>query len=91
MCIRDSRWAAAGIEHPLLQGGGIGQAADHPAKGIDFMHQLAFGRPAHGWVAGLPGDAIEVEAEQGRRDAQPSGRECCFAAGMTTAYNDQLK
>jgi hypothetical protein len=46
-----------------LQGGGIGQAADHPAEGIHFMDQLAFGRAAHGWVAGLPGDAIEVEAE----------------------------
>jgi hypothetical protein len=36
-------------------------------------------------------DAIEVEAEQGCGDAQPSGRKGRFAAGMTTADNDQLK
>ena len=58
--------AAAGVEHPFLQGGGIGQPADHTAQGVHLMHQLALGRTAHGRVAGLPGDAIEVEAEQGR-------------------------
>ena len=53
--------AAAGIEHPLLQGRGIGQPADHASEGIHLMHQLALGRTAHRRVAGLPGDAIEVE------------------------------
>ena len=55
--------APAGVEHPLLQRGGIGQSADHAAEGIDLMNQLALGRTAHRRVTGLPGDAIEVEAE----------------------------
>ncbi len=49
------------------------------------MHQLALGRSPHRRVAGLPGDAVEVEAEQGRVQAQPRRREGRLAAGMTTA------
>ena len=34
---------------------------------------------------------IEVEAQQGCGDAQPSGGQGRFAAGMTNADNDQFK
>ena len=82
---------AAGIQDALLEGGGIGEAADHPAKGIHLMHQLALGRAPHGRIAGLPGDAIEIQREQRRADAQPRRRERRFAAGVAAAHHNQLE
>ena len=74
-----------------MQGRGIRKATDHASQGIHLMHQLALGGTAHGWIAGLPGDAVEVEAEQGSADAQPGSRQRCFAAGMTSADHDQFE
>ena len=59
-----NRRAAAGIQDPLLDGGGIGEAADHASERIHFMHELAFGRTTNGRIAGLPGDSVEIESEE---------------------------
>ena len=83
--------AAAGVEDALLDGGGIGQAADHPTEGIHFMDELAFGRAANGRIAGLPSDAIEIEAEQSGVQAQPGSRDRCFTAGMAAADHDHVE
>ena len=84
-------WAAAGVEDALLDGGGIGQATDHPTKGIYFMDELAFGGAADGRVAGLPGDSIEIEAEQGGVQAQAGGRNRRFTACMAAADHDHVE
>ena len=55
------------------------------------MHQLALGRTTHRRIAGLPGDPIQVEAEQGRLQAQACRGEGCLAAGMAAAHHDQFK
>ena len=83
--------AAAGVEQPFLQGGGIGQPADHPAEGIHLVHQLALGWPPHRRVAGLPGDAVDVEGEQGGGNPQPGGGEGRLTAGMAAADHDQVE
>ena len=85
------RRAAAGVEDALLDGGGIGQAADHPTEGIHFMDELAFGGAADGRVAGLPSDAIEIEAEQGGVQAQTGGRNRRFTACMAAADHDHVE
>ncbi len=85
------RRAAAGVEDALLDGGGISQAPDHPTEGIHFMDELAFGGAADGRVAGLPGDAIEIEAEQGGVQAQPGGGDRRFTTGMAAADHDHVE
>ena len=55
------------------------------------MHQLAFGRPADGRVTGLPGDAVEVEAEQGSAYPQSGGGEGRLTAGMAATNDDQVE
>ena len=82
------RRAAAGIKHPFLQCGGISKATDHPTKGIHFMHQLAFGGPTYGWIAGLPGDAIQVERKKGCINSKPSSGEGCLATGMAATNHN---
>ena len=62
-----------------------------PPRGIHLKHELALGRPGHGRIAGLPGDAIETEGKEGRADAQPRRCEGHFAAGMAAVHHDQLK
>jgi hypothetical protein len=57
--------AAAGIQDPFLDGGGISEAADYATEGIHFMDKLAFGRTTNGRVAGLPGNSVEIEGKQG--------------------------
>ena len=85
------RGAAAGVEDALLQSGGIGQPTDHAAEGIHLVHQLALGRTANGRVAGLPSDAVQIEAKQRRAQSEPGGRERRLTAGMATAHHDQLE
>ena len=77
------RWAAAGVEDALLDGGGISQAPDHPTEGIHFMDELAFGGATDGRIAGLPSDAIEIEAEQCSVQAQPGGGDRRFKTTRT--------
>ena len=55
------------------------------------MDELAFGRAADGRVAGLPGDAIEIEAEQGSVQAQPGGGDRRFTTGMAAADHDHFE
>ena len=85
------RRAAAGVEDALLDGGGISQAADHPTEGIHFMDQLAFGGSTDGRVAGLPGDAIEIEGEQSRVQSKSGGCDRRFTTGMATADHDHVE
>ena len=85
------RRAAAGVEDALLDGGGISQAPDHATEGIHFMDELAFGGAADGRVAGLPGDSIEIEAEQGGVQAQPGGGDGRFTTGMASADHDHVE
>ena len=83
--------AAAGVEDALLQGGGIGQPTDDATEGIHLMHQLALGRATDGGVAGLPGDPVEVEGEEGRVQAEPGRRERRLTAGMATPHHDHVE
>ncbi|CAI8230529.1 MAG: Uncharacterised protein [Prochlorococcus marinus str. MIT 9313] len=83
--------SAAGVEDAFLDRGGIGQAADHPTEGIHFMDQLAFGGATDGRVAGLPGDAIEIEREQGGIQSKPGGGDRRFTTGMATADHDHVE
>ena len=55
------------------------------------MHQLAFGWAANRGVAGLPGDAIEVEGEQGCVQAQPGGCDGRFTARMAPPHDDYVE
>ena len=55
------------------------------------MDELAFGGAADGRVAGLPGDPIEVEGEQGGVQAQPGGGDGRFTTGMAGADHDHVE
>jgi hypothetical protein len=83
--------AAAGIQDPFLDGGGISEAADYATERIHFMDKLAFGRTPNGRITGLPGDSVEIESEQGGIEPQTSSRDCSLATGMTTPDDDQVK
>jgi hypothetical protein len=74
-----------------LNCGGIGEAADHAPKGIHFMHQLAFGGSTDGRVAGLPSDAVEIEAEQSSVQAQACRGYGRFTSGMASANDDHIE
>ena len=86
-----NRRAAAGIQDPLLDGGGIGKAADHATEGIHFMHELAFGWTTNGRVAGLPGDPVEIEGKEGCVQAQARCRDRSLTTGMAAPHDDQVK
>ena len=55
------------------------------------MDELAFGGAANGRVAGLPSDAIKIEAEQRRVQAQPGCGDRRFTTGMAAANHDHVK
>ena len=82
---------AAGVQDALLDGGGIGEPTDHATKGIHFMDKLALGGSADSRVAGLPGDPIEVEGEQGGCESQSSCGDCCFTARMASPDHNAIE
>ena len=55
------------------------------------MDELALGRSTDGGVAGLPGDPIEVEGEQGGIQAQPRAGDRRFTTGMAAADHDHVE
>jgi hypothetical protein len=55
------------------------------------MHKLAFGGAADGRVAGLPGDAIEIEAEQRSVQAQACRGDGRLTSGMATPNDDHVE
>ena len=55
------------------------------------MDELAFGGATDGGVAGLPGDAIEIEGEQGGVQAQPRAGDGRFTTGMAAADHDHVE
>ena len=55
------------------------------------MDELAFGGASDGRVAGLPGDAIEIEAEQRGVQAQTGRRDRRFTTGMAAADHDHVE
>ena len=85
------RRAAAGVQDPLLDGGGIGKAADHATEGIHFMDELAFGWTTNGRIAGLPGDPVEIESKQGCTEPQASSGDRSLTTGMTTPDDDHVE
>jgi hypothetical protein len=74
-----------------LNRGGIGEPTDHASKGVYFMDELTFGGAADGRVAGLPSDAIEIEAEQSSVQTQARRSDGCFTSGMATANDDHVE
>jgi len=55
------------------------------------MHKLAFGWSAHGGVAGLPGDPVEIESEECSIESKPRCGDSGFAASMATTNDDHIK
>ena len=55
------------------------------------MHQLAFGGAAHSWIAGLPGDAIQVECEQCGVHPQASTGDGGFTARVAASDDDHVE
>ena len=55
------------------------------------MDKLAFGWTTNGRIAGLPGDPVEIEGEQGGIQPQASRRDRSLATGMAASHDDQVK
>jgi hypothetical protein len=55
------------------------------------MDELAFGGSTDGRVAGLPGDAIEIEAEQSSVQAKACRGDGRFTSSMATANDDHVE
>ena len=83
--------AAAGVEDSLLDGCGISEAPNHAAESIHLVHQLAFGGSTHGRIAGLPGDAVEVEGKECCVQPQASSRDGGFTACMASSHDDHVE
>lgn len=62
------------VEDAFLQVAPVGHFADLPSHGINLVHQLTLSWAAHSWVAGLPGNAVQVERQQQCFTAHACGR-----------------
>ena len=77
-------WAFALVEQAHLDERAIGDATNDTAKGIDFTHQMPFGRPANRRVAREMADFVEVNGKKDGTGAHAGRRSRCFAAGMAS-------
>ena len=58
---------------------------------IDTKKLKFLGSGAHGGIARLPGDSVEIEGEQGRVQPQPCSGDRGLTAGVTTSHDDHVE
>ena len=63
--------ALVGVEHPALDGGGVGVDPHEAAQGVDFPDDVALGEPPDGRVARHLAEGVEVLREQGDAATEP--------------------
>ena len=81
----------AAIEQAKLNAGGICNAAHQTIQRVDFTDQMAFAKPADGWVARHGADAGKALGDERGARAHASGSRCSFAAGMPTTDDNDVK
>ena len=64
--------------------------AHHAPQGVDFLHQVALGQPAHRRVAGHLGHGVQVEVEEQYLQPHPGRRQRAFAPGVAGADDYQI-
>jgi hypothetical protein len=77
--------AFAFVEQTHLNKRTVSDAADDPTKGVDFAHQMSFGRATNRGVARQVPDFVEVNRKQNRMTAHAGGGSSGFAAGVASA------
>ena len=82
---------AASIEDFRLERGGIGITSHFAAESIQFVDEVAFGKPANRGIAGHAGKGVNTRGNQESWDAHPCGGECGFSTGMSATDNNQVK
>ena len=85
------RRALAQVEHPALDGAGVGGAAHLPAQGVDFPDKVALGRAANAGVAGAVAHGVQVDGKDNSRAPQPCGGQGGLYAGVPRADNGNIK
>ena len=85
------RRALAQVEHPALDGAGVGGAAHLPAQGVDFPDKVALGRAADAGVAGAVAHGVQVDGKDNSRAPQPCGGQGGLYAGVPRADNGNIK
>jgi hypothetical protein len=69
----------------------IGQSSHEPSEGIYFPHQMTFGQPSDGRIAGHLGDRLEVERDQAGFEAHPSRGVSGLASRMAGSDDDHIE
>ena len=85
------RRALAQVEHPALDGAGVGGAAHLPAQGVDFPDKVALGRAADAGVAGAVAHGVQVDGKDNSRAPQPCGGQGGLYAGVPRADDGNIK
>ena len=85
------RAAFGAIQHPIMDRGGVGRAADQPVEGIDLADEMPLAQPADGRIAAHRPDGGEIEGHQRSARAHSRGHRRRFASGMTAADHHDIK
>jgi hypothetical protein len=78
------------IQHPKLDGRGVGIQAHETAKGIDFPHDLAFGLSTDGWVAGHLAERIEILGQEKGEATEATRSKGSLDASVASAEDDDV-
>ena len=87
---RVHRRPLAPVEHPALEGGGVGGQGHHAAQGVDLADKVPLGGASDAGVAGHVADAVQPQGEQAGGGPQP-GRRRGLDAGVARAHNNYVK
>ncbi len=82
--------ALAPVEHPALEGGGVGGQAHKPAQSVHFPHQSALGRPSDAGVAGHIAHGVQAHGKDRGAGSQPGGRVGGLDPRMARADHDHV-
>ena len=78
------------VQHPKLDGGGIGHLCHLSAQGVNLAYYLAFGYAANGWVARHLANLVHIHRHQQRLGTHVSCRCGSLASGVTASYHHYI-
>ncbi len=84
-------WTLGTVEHPGMNGTGIGQPSHKSPQGFYFSYQLTLPWSSHCWIAGHQSQALGVAGNQGDPGAQPGCSPGCFDTCMATPNHHHIK
>jgi hypothetical protein len=84
-------WAFSAIENTELNPAKIGDSAHKAVQSVDFPNQMAFSKPANGWITGHSANSAKPVGYEGRFCPDTGSRSRSFTTSVAAANDNDVE